>query len=212
MILFLDSISSLPEFSIIEDNKIIYSSKVLQNSTERMSDSIVAVYLDLEKKFDFQKNLKNLIINTGPGSYTALRIGIAFFSGLSLSQNIKLTGISCIDLFKYEIIDKNYAITGIYIHSGNNQRFVCLYDNINSIFHINKLEKNIFENKKKLNLKYFLYNNEMGIKDLNLNENIIFQKIDFKDLILKNLNEIISLPTKKIIKPIYISNNKILNK
>ena len=51
MILFLDVVSPLPEFSLIEDNKIIFSKKILTNNLDKMSDYIIQVYIDLEKKF-----------------------------------------------------------------------------------------------------------------------------------------------------------------
>ena len=81
MILFLDTVSPLPEF--IADNKIILSKKIINNHHEKMSDYLIKSYTDLEKKFSLDQKLENLIINIGPGSYTSLRIGIAFFSGLS---------------------------------------------------------------------------------------------------------------------------------
>ena len=103
MILFLDVVSSLPEFSLIEDNKVFFSKKILTNNLDKMSDYIIPAYIDLEKKFSLDKKLKLLVTNTGPGSYTALRVGIAFLSGLGIAKNINLIGLSCIDLFCYEI-------------------------------------------------------------------------------------------------------------
>ena len=50
MILFLDTVSPLPEFSIIEEDKIIYTKKIILNNNEKMSDSIIQCYLSLEKK------------------------------------------------------------------------------------------------------------------------------------------------------------------
>ena len=38
MILFLDTVSPLPEFCLIEDNKIIFSNQILSNQSEKMSD------------------------------------------------------------------------------------------------------------------------------------------------------------------------------
>ena len=90
MILFLDTVSPLPEFSLIADNKIILSKKIINNHHEKMSDYLIKSYTDLEKKFSLDQKLENLIINIGPGSYTSLRIGIAFFSGLSMSYKIDL--------------------------------------------------------------------------------------------------------------------------
>ena len=143
MILFLDTISSLPEFSLIGDNKLVYSKKIIHSSHEKMSDSLIQSYVDLDQKFLLNSKLEKLIINTGPGSYTSLRIGIAFFSGLSLSKKIDLKSITCIDLFKYLIPDQELTTTAIYINSSNNQNFFCLYDQKNNIYHISKIEKKL---------------------------------------------------------------------
>ena len=124
MILFLDTVSPLPEFSLIADNKIIFSKKIINNQHEKMSDYLIKSYTDLEKKFSLDQKLENLIINIGPGSYTSLRIGIAFFSGLSLSYQIDLKGIPCVDFYKYVISKDDLLLTGIYINSANNQKFI----------------------------------------------------------------------------------------
>ena len=126
MILFLDTVSPLPEFSLIGDNKIIFSKKIINNHHEKMSDYLIKSYTDLEKKFSLDQKLENLIINIGPGSYTSLRIGIAFFSGLSLSYQIDLKGIPCVDFYKYLISKDDLLFTGIYINSANNQKFICI--------------------------------------------------------------------------------------
>ena len=56
MILFLDTVSPLPEFSLIEDNKIIYSKKILTNDFDKMSECIIPAYIDLEKNFLLTEN------------------------------------------------------------------------------------------------------------------------------------------------------------
>ncbi len=57
MILFLDTVSSLPEFSLIEDNKIIYSEKILIDNQQRMSDYIIPSYIQLKKFITYKKKL-----------------------------------------------------------------------------------------------------------------------------------------------------------
>ena len=110
MILFLDTVSSLPEFFLIEDNKIVFSKKIITNNDEKMSDCIVSTYIELNKKFSLKKELNGIIVNTGPGSYTALRVGIAFVTGLSISQEISIVGLSCVDLFRHFIKKKRFEI------------------------------------------------------------------------------------------------------
>ena len=209
MILFLDTVSPLPEFSLIGDNKIIFSKKIINNHHEKMSDYLIKSYTDLEKKFSLDQKLENLIINIGPGSYTSLRIGIAFFSGLSLSYQIDLKGIPCVDFYKYVISKDDLLFTGIYINSANNQKFICIYDQKKEYYNIHKIESfNEIENFK---IKKIISNTELNKNNSNLFKNIKYQSISFKEIIIKNLDAIMRLESPKIIEPIYISNNKILN-
>ena len=209
MILFLDTVSPLPEFSLIGDNKIIFSKKIINNHHEKMSDYLIKSYTDLEKKFSLDQKLENLIINIGPGSYTSLRIGIAFFSGLSLSYQIDLKGIPCVDFYKYLISKDDLLLTGIYINSANNQKFICIYDEKKEYYNIHKIESfNEIENFK---IKKIISNTELNKNNSNLFKNIKYQSIGFKEIIIKNLDAIMKLENSKIIEPIYISNNKILN-
>ena len=209
MILFLDTVSPLPEFSLIGDNKIIFSKKIINNHHEKMSDYLIKSYTDLEKKFSLDQKLENLIINIGPGSYTSLRIGIAFFSGLSMSYQIDLKGIPCVDFYKYLISKDDLLLTGIYIHSANNQKFICIYDKKKEYYNIHKIESfNEIENFK---IKKVISNTELNKNNSNFFKNIKYQSISFKEIIIKNLDAIMGLESPKIIEPIYISNNKILN-
>ena len=209
MILFLDTVSPLPEFSLIADNKIIFSKKIINNHHEKMSDYLIKSYTDLEKKFSLDQKLENLIINIGPGSYTSLRIGIAFFSGLSMSYQIDLKGIPCVDFYKYVISKDDLLFTGIYIHSANNQKFICIYDQKKEYYNIHKIESfNEIENFK---INKVVSNTELNNNNPNPFKNIKYQSISFKEIIIKNLDAIMRLESPKIIEPIYISNNKILN-
>tara|TARA_B110000116_G_C16793421_1_gene565183 strand:+ start:1738 stop:2382 length:645 start_codon:yes stop_codon:yes gene_type:complete len=214
MILFLDTISSLPEFCLIEDKKIVYSKKILPNQNDKMSDLLIPSYLELEKDFNLNSKLKLLITNTGPGSYTALRIGIAFFASLSLSKNISLIGISCIDLFRFIIPDEELYTSGIMISSSNDQNFICIFNKNKNRFIINKIEKNLTLPKQDIYLSMLkkVYTNE------NLNEEnkgiFLDKKINvltFSEIVNMKIEKIENLKKNDIIKPIYYSNNKILN-
>ena len=41
MLLFLDVISPIPEFCLIEDNKVVLKRKIITNETDRLSDNII---------------------------------------------------------------------------------------------------------------------------------------------------------------------------
>ena len=211
MILFLDSISPLPEFSLIEDNKIVYSRKILTNDADKMSDCIIPIYIDIEKRFLVNKKLECLIVSTGPGSYTALRIGIAFLSGLSIAKKIDFIGLSCLELYLYAINHEQLHSSAFYVGSSNNQNFIYLYDE-NKGHLVHKIEKNkSLYGLEKLFLKQVISNIKSELIDKNFQKNIKNIKIDFNELVKLNLKKIMSLPKKNIIEPIYVSNNVILN-
>ena len=77
MNLFLDVISPIPEFTVINDNKIILSRRIVKSEENKLSDSIIPVYKKIDKALNLTRNLTSLIVTKGPGSYTSLRIGIS---------------------------------------------------------------------------------------------------------------------------------------
>ena len=214
MILFLDTVSPLPEFCLIEDNKIIYSNQILSNQSEKMSDLLIPSYMHIEQKFNLNSKLQLLIINTGPGSYTALRVGISFFSAISLSKNLNFIGISCADLFRFIIPSNELTTSGIYISSSNDQHFIGFFDIKLNKFKIKKIEKNISLNQQDIHIKsldriYINENSHENKKKIPLN--IKIKEIKFSNIVSNNIKKIKDFKNNDIIEPIYCSNNKILN-
>ena len=64
-----------------------------------------------------------MIVYTGPGSYTSLRVGISFMLGISYSKEIPLSGITCTELLSQFIKAEDVDKTFIVICSANNQYF-----------------------------------------------------------------------------------------
>ena len=101
MILFLDVISPIPEFCVIDDNKIILQEKIIQNETDRLSDNIIQSYVAIDKRLNLTQNLKKISTTIGPGSYTSLRVGSAFISGLLISRKIAYYPLSIADILNF---------------------------------------------------------------------------------------------------------------
>ena len=208
MILFLDTVSSLPEFFLIEDNKVISSKKIITNYDEKMSDCIVSRYIELDKKFSLKKELTGIIVNTGPGSYTALRVGISFVTGLSIAQEIPIIGLSCVNLFRYFIKKIDLKSSAIYICSSNNQNFLCIYNHLKNTYEINKIEKiQDFNNLNQSQISKIYTNSKLKIENIN---NINYEILSFQQLVITNLKKILKMPKQEFIQPIYVSNNQIL--
>ena len=211
MILFLDTISLLPKFFLIKKKNVIKSIHILGKKNMKISDEIVSRYNFFKKKYKFNNKLTKMIVLTGPGSYTGLRLGISFMYGLSIAKKIPLFGLSFVSLLNTQVVRNNFSNTFFIIFSDNNQNFVCVpldktneydiykfTDNLSSIkIDFNKFSKCISNNKIPKILKRSFKN----ISD--------FSIIDVEDLLNNNLNSF--LEKKDVIKPIYVSDNKLFN-
>ena len=203
MLLFLDVISSIPEFCVIDDNKVILQEKITKHETDRLSDNIIQSYIEIDKRLNLTKNLKKISTTVGPGSYTSLRVGSAFISGLMISRKIPYCPLSIEDILKFNSKIHSKKNIGIFITSSNDQEFLC-YKNKNNIMEYYKIEKDKYLIPKHIELILF---NKTKINKNNKLEQIQFS---FFDEFYKNYNNL-TFVTDSIIKPIYISNNQLLN-
>ena len=116
MFLFLDVASPIPEFHLINENKIIHSIKIIQNINEKLSDNLIPTFIEINKTYNFHKNLKKLIITIGPGSYSGLRIGSSFAKGLALSLSKPIVPISTFEGMNLSIKNNGKYYISIYSH------------------------------------------------------------------------------------------------
>ncbi len=204
MLLFLDVISPIPEFLLIEDNKVILQRKIINKESDKLSDNIFEIYMQINNHYNLDQKLKKISITIGPGSYTSLRVGASFVAGLTISKKLLFYSFSIDDIFKFELNNQNINNAGIYINSANNQNFMCILDNNNKIQYF-KLEDDKFVLPENINT--ILYNE----KKLDLSDKNIEQfKFSFAENLFQNYKRL-DFSLNQIVKPIYISNNKILN-
>ena len=201
MFLFLDAASPIPEFHLINDKKILDSFKIVENPDQKLSDLLIPKYIEINKIYKLSNNIKKLIITIGPGSYTSLRIGASFVAGLLQSMNLPVAVISTETI--YDQLYSSSKEIGIYFESSNNQKFFS-YKRESNFVH-EKIENENYVIPKTVSL---VFGNSTTPSIAN-NE-IQYKVFSIKKIILKNLN-LLNFEKNKIIKPIYISNNTILN-
>tara|TARA_B100000683_G_scaffold235883_1_gene240041 strand:+ start:44 stop:649 length:606 start_codon:yes stop_codon:yes gene_type:complete len=201
MLLFLDLISPISEFSIIEDNKLILNKKITNVSNDKLSDCIFQIYQEIEKEINITKYLKKIVLTIGPGSYTNLRVGSAFALGLKISLKIPIYPFSINDLvtIKKLNLDENNAF---YIYSANQQKFLCEL-NSNKDITYTKIDNDKFILPEQVDKLYYNY------KKIN-SKSVIQIKFSILEELLQN-NKYLIFNKNEIIKPIYISNNEVLN-
>ena len=203
MLLFLDVISPIPEFCVIDDNKVILKEKIIKNETDRLSDNIIQSYKEIDKRLNLTQNLKKISTTIGPGSYTSLRVGSAFISGLVISRKIPYYPLSIEDILNFNSKKSSKNNLGVFITSSNNQEFLC-YKNEDNVMEYNKIENNKCSIPKHIEL--ILFNKTEISKNNKLEQN----QFSFFEEFYKNHNNLI-FKKNIIIKPIYISNNQLLN-
>lgn len=204
MLLFLDVISPLSEFSLIEDNKLVQNIKITENTNDKLSDCIFKKFEEIENKMNLLKYLKKIIITIGPGSYTNLRVGASFVSAINISKNIPICQLSAHDIIKFKCIENNNNKIGFYICSANDQKFFCSFDKFNKL-NFKKIVDSSNLEVKEFQKIYFNYE-ELKFD----NKKIDQEKIIFVEEVISNLDKL-NFIKDLIIKPIFISNNKILN-
>ncbi len=204
MFLFLDVISPIPEFYVIEENKVMLNRKILLNESEKLSDNIFQTYVKIDKDINLTKNLKKTALTIGPASFTSLRVGAAFLSGINISKNLPFCPISMNDIFKFKFLINNNKKIGFYLSSANNQNFLCTMTK-NKKLNYQKIDE--LNQDAPTNIETIYYNSKKFYSTSNNFQQI---KFSFIEEILLNLNKL-NFSKKTIIEPIYISNNTILN-
>ncbi len=203
MLLFLDVVSPLPEFSVIEDKNLILKTKIIKNFNDKISDNIIQAYKRIDKNLNLTKNLSKVSLTIGPGSYTGLRVGASFISALHISKNIPFYPFTIKDILDFNSTNYNKKNIGIFVISSNNQNFFCKFNEIGEVDY-SKIEENKFNIPKHIDTIFYNY------KKFKTNNNFKQIKFSFVDEIIKNY-DMIKFRKKETIKPIFISNNNILN-
>ncbi len=201
MFLLLDVVSPIPEFHLIDDKKIRDSIHILNNADEKLSDKLVSTYLNINNSYKLYKNIKKLIITIGPGSYTALRVGASFIAGLSQSMDLPVAVISTETIYNY-IIESGHK-KGIYFESSNKQKFFS-YKKETEFIH-EKVDNQNYSIPNSISLIF--YNNSLPNF---INSKISLQNFSIMKSVIQNLHRL-EFNKNKIIRPIHVSNNIILN-
>lgn len=211
MILFLDVVSPCPKFVLIENDNIIQSIHILDKNITKISDSLIPKYLMLERGKRFFNKINKLVVTTGPGSFTSLRVGISFMYGLSISNEVSICGISCIKLLNYSVKKSDFNKTLLLICSPNNQNFICIpFNKKQQNYQIHKINDDLL---KKINLDNFtncISNHDMSYDLVKRFPSVNKFTIQNVEKII-NFNILSNLNTESVIKPIYISDNKLYN-
>lgn len=135
LILALDTSGDSLSVSILENKKII--SKIYIKNKNFHSEKILSCTQDIIKHSDYElKNIDLFAVCNGPGSFTGIRVGMAFIKGMAFMLDKPCIGISSLLALAYQFKCSEQEII-----------YSCLYANqdeiyFNSYININKIKKN----------------------------------------------------------------------
>ncbi len=161
MILSLDTYSDILGITILEKENIIYRLSLYK--LKPFSEVLVSKLDEIFKELSIKKrDLKAVIVNKGPGSYTGLRVGISTAKTIAYTLNIDIYAYSSLSVlaFKYRYIDGNVAVC---INAGKNevyfQEFYVSKDNIKPLSEIKLIKQKELLNHIKKETKYLIGKN-----------------------------------------------------
>ena len=176
----------------------------MKNLVNFIISKTIQAYFEIDNEINLTKNLKKTIITIGPGSYTSLRVGASFISGLNIAKKLTLCQLSISDFLKFKSEKNNLENIAFFISSANNQNYLCTISEKNNEEYI-KIDKDQLKLPKKKNIIFYNHH-----KYEETSKHIKQYKFTFINELLTNLEKI-KYVKNSIVKPIYISNNKILN-
>ena len=100
MILGIDTSTDWLGICLYEESAVLYERtwKTQQRHTVELAPAVAGA---LDECGLSVNQLNGLAVALGPGSFTSLRIGLAFIKGLSLAQHLPVAGISTLDCLAY---------------------------------------------------------------------------------------------------------------
>ncbi len=133
LILALDTSGESLSVSILENKKII--SKIYVKNKNFHSEKILSCTQDIIKNSGYElKNIDLFAVCNGPGSFTGIRVGMAFIKGMTFMLEKPCIGISSLLALAYQFKCSEQEII-----------YSCLYANQDEIYfnsYINKTKKN----------------------------------------------------------------------
>jgi len=103
VLLSLETSTSVCSAALHEDGKLLAS---LESHIPQSASSKLAVMIDQLFKTTHisPDSVKGVVVSSGPGSYTGLRIGVATAKGFCFALNVPLLSINTLELMTYQVI------------------------------------------------------------------------------------------------------------
>lgn len=103
MFLLINTTQPKAQVVLAKDSSIIIENYIWQANYRHSEELLPNIQKILDKHNLNLKDIKNIIVISGPGSYTGLRVGIAVANGLSFALKIPIVGINKFETLKDKV-------------------------------------------------------------------------------------------------------------
>lgn len=139
MIIGLDTTSQSGSVSLINKNKIL--GECLFNVGPRHSENVVSSLEWLLDTLNIEKReIEALAVSLGPGSFTSIRIGVTIAKSLAYSMQIKIVGVSSLEVLAMNIPQTGLNICSI-LDAKRDEVYSAIYKYNNNILTMTRDEK-----------------------------------------------------------------------
>lgn len=125
-ILAIESSAKSASVAVTDEGHLI--SECFVNASLTHSKTLMPMTDNALKQADMKiEDIDAFCVNTGPGSFTGIRIGVAAVKGLSLCENKPCAGISTLESIAYNFIDTDCIVCAA-MDARCNQVYTALFD------------------------------------------------------------------------------------
>lgn len=173
--LYIDTSSSDVSIACLKDDTLLHS--IIRNIPNKHSVYTLSYIKEvLDNSNIDKKNIDNIYVVNGPGSFTGIRIGLTIAKTYSYLLDKPLIPVSSL---KALVLSANKDLTLSIIKANSSNYYIGLYDNnYNEIIEEQFINRdNLIEIINKYN-PYIISNDELNINDIKVNKvNLDFSKI-----------------------------------
>lgn len=142
---------AINEYNIIRDVKNRHSDMLCDITNEILEDTSTKL-----------SDIDNVIISRGPGSFTGIRVSMAFIKGLFNDTKTKIFELTEFEAYKYKVKDMDYDVLIILIDGQKEKVYVNIYDKQKDEYLVSSINEIIdICNKKYINKKVLIIGNAM---------------------------------------------------
>lgn len=114
MYLFINTTQKESIIMFFQDENII-DFYIWESSNNQSEELLVNINKVIKSNNKSLKDLKGIVVITGPGSYTGIRVGVATANALAFSLNIKILGMNMLDILSAYYFDINFNSNAIIV-------------------------------------------------------------------------------------------------